>query len=234
MAVIGLILGGLGTVVGLGGGYYAYTRVGMAQERIKDQNNMRIIGLAMHNQNDSMGKLAGPYTLDNAGEPNTGLSWRVGMLPYIEEAPLYQRFNRRESWDSATNKPLSNTPIRSYTTPFNSGGGSTQTPYRVFYGGGALFNEDGKPVRMWGDVTDGLSNTIMVVHAREQVPWAAPQDFKYSDTTPLPALGHPSAPGGFNVLMADGSVRFVSNTVSERTLRLLITRADGMPIPGDW
>ncbi len=65
---------------------------------------------------------------------------------------------------------------------------STQTPYRVFYGGGALFDEDGGPVRLWG-ITDGTSNTIMAVHAAEQVPWAEPRELKYSPDAPLPKFG---------------------------------------------
>jgi hypothetical protein len=34
--------------------------------------------------------------------------------------------------------------------------------------------------------------------------------------------------------MADGSVRFIRNTVSERTMRALITRAGGEVIGGDF
>jgi hypothetical protein len=59
-----------------------------------------------------------------------------------------------------------------YTTPFEIAP-SANTPYRVFVGGGAIFNEDGKPVRIT-EITDGTSNTILYVHATEQVPWAAP------------------------------------------------------------
>ena len=40
--------------------------------------------------------------------------------------------------------------------------------------------------------------------------------------------------GGFNVVLWDGSVRFVRDSVNDRTLSLLVNPADGQTIPGDW
>src|SRR5262249_25968470 len=118
--------------------------------------------------------------------------------------------------------------------PYEGKKASVNTPYRVFYGGGALFNEDGKRVTIF-DITDGTSNTILAVHAQEQVPWAAPRDFKYDPAGPLPKLGHPNPQArGSNILLADGSVRFVSENVSETTMRALITRAGNEMISDNW
>jgi hypothetical protein len=234
MSIAGLLLGLFGTVAGSVGLYYAYTRVESARGRMREQNNLKQIGIAFHNQHDANGTFQGPYAYNNRGKPNTGLSWRVGLLPYIEQDSLYRKFDTDESWDGPKNKPLSNTPIKTYTSPFDDmPGGSTQTPYRVFYGGGALFDADGGRVTLIS-ITDGTSNTIFAVQAMEQVPWAAPRDFKYDPNGPLPKLGHPELRGVFHVLMVDGSVRIMRDTASDRTLRAMITRSGGEVADLDW
>lgn len=241
-AIAGLVTGGIGTLLSIpiliGLLLPAVSKVRDAAARTQDANNLKQIGLGLHNQHDAYDGISAPYAHGNMGrgKPNTELSWRVGLLPYVEEGSLYQQFNMGEPWDGPTNKSLSSKVVRVYVTPFEGperARTSTNTPYRVFYGGGALFNEDGSRVS-FGSVTDGIANTIMVVHANELVPWAAPRDFKYSADTPLPKLGHPSMSGGTPVLMADGSVRIVSDKVSEKTLRAAITRDGGDPLGSDW
>lgn len=231
MAIAGLLLGGLGTIGGAVGGYIGYMRIERAKYRMKDSNNMKQIGIAMHNQEMAMGRFIGPYAQDLGGQVNTELSWRVGILPYIEQSNLYLSFDLKQPWDSPKNKSPSNTIVMTYVSPYDTP--SVNTPYRVFYGGGALFEEDGKPVPLLS-ITDGTSNTIMAVQAWDQVPWAAPKDLKYDPKGPLPKLGHPELSGGFQVLMADGSVRFINKNVSERTLRAAITKNGNEALGSDW
>jgi len=238
-AITGLVLGGIGTLIMpfvlIALLLPAVQKVRTAAARQVDQNNMKRLAIGVHNQADAHGnRLSGPYALDEFGTVQPGLSWRVGLLPYIEQAHVYSRFDLSQPWDSAKNRPASNTMIKAFITPFSGPEApEVNTPYRVFYGGGALFEADGTPVDI-KRVSDGLSNTILMVHATEQVPWAAPREFPYSANAPLPKLGHPALPGGFNVGMADGSVRFVSDKVSERTLRGAITKADGLVLGADW
>jgi len=231
MAITGLILGGLGTIAGGVGSYFAYMKVEGAKYRMKEANNMKQIGLALHNQEMTMMRMSAPYAQDLGGQVNTDLSWRVGILPYIEQGNLYNSFDLKQPWDSPKNKSLSNTIVKTYVSPYDSP--SVNTPYRVFYGGGAMFEEDGKPILLMS-ITDGTSNTIMMVQAWDQVPWAQPKDLKYDPKGPLPKLGHPELSGGFQVLMADGSVRFISKNVSEKTLRAAITKNGGETLGSDW
>ena len=106
------------------------------------------------------------------------------------------------------------------------------TTYRVFVGDGALF-EEGKGTGVQ-TVTDGTSNTIMVVESKDAVPWTKPDDLKFDpDAKPsLYGAGSPH-PGGFNAAFADGSVRFIKNTVNPDVWKALITRAGGEVITAD-
>jgi hypothetical protein len=232
MAAAGLVLSVLGGLVGVGVMYFAVTSVREAATRMGDSNNMKQVGIALHAEADRTGGFS-PYAVDRRGHLAPGLSFRAGILPYIEQNSLYNRLDLSQPWDGPTNRSVTNTPIKTYTTPYDGPEPSVSTPYRVFVGGGALFNEDGELVR-FGDITDGMSNTIMAVHATEQVPWAAPRELKYSPRGALPSFGHASNSKTFTVLMADGSVRNIRKGVPETTMRALITRAGNEAIPSDF
>jgi prepilin-type processing-associated H-X9-DG protein len=72
-------------------------------------------------------------------------------------------------------------------------------------------------------VTDGLSNTIAVVEMRTtNSSWAAPTSVDISQLSAgLPQTNHP---GGGQVLMGDGSVRFISQSIDPQVLKSLSTR----------
>jgi prepilin-type processing-associated H-X9-DG protein len=209
----------------------AVQKVREAAARAKESNNMKQIALAFHNDHDVTGKLAGPYAHDERGAVKKGLSHRVSLLPYLEQQNLYRSFDLNQEWDAGANRVQSNTVVLPYTTPLDAP--SPNTPFRSFVGGGAIFNEDGSPVSFM-HVTDGTSNTILFVHARDQVPWAQPKELPFGQGTPLPQLGHQTQPNGYNVAMADGSVRWVASSVSQQTLRALITRNGAEQIGPDW
>ena len=101
------------------------------------------------------------------------------------------------------------------------------TTYRAFVGKGAFFEKDQDTGI--ANITDGTSNTIMVVEASEAVPWTKPDSDLPFDPEARPSLygaGSPH-PGGFNALFADGSVRFIKNSIDLHVFKALITRAGG-------
>ena len=61
-------------------------------------NNLKQIGLAMHNFHDSYGGFPAAYSTDKNGKPL--LSWRVHILPFVEGQALYRQFKLDEPWDS--------------------------------------------------------------------------------------------------------------------------------------
>ena len=76
------------------------TRVATPRETCR--HNMRAIALALSVYKDTHGAFPPPYSVDDQG--NALHSWRVLILPYLEEKSLYQDINLHEPWDSEHNQ----------------------------------------------------------------------------------------------------------------------------------
>jgi RNA polymerase sigma factor (sigma-70 family) len=197
--------------------------------RIRSMNNLKQIGLAMHNYMDVSGHFPAPAIYSKTGKAL--LSWRVAILPYLEQDALYRQFHLDEPWDSPHNKRLLGEMPRVYAVPDNMNWiVSPETNYQVFVGPGAGF-EKRKGMRI-GDLTDGMSNTILAIEASTSVPWTKPEDLEYEPEGPLPELGG-MFPQVFPALMFDGSVHTFPKKINEGILRALITRAGGEVVPWD-
>jgi hypothetical protein len=203
-------------------------KVREAAARTQSANNLKQITLAMHNYHDSTGAFPPSAIYDKDGKPS--LSWRVLILPYIEQDGLYRKFKLNEAWDSPHNIKLLKFMPKVYATPAaRTPHGSTH--YRVFVGNGAAF--EGKRGMRIPDFTDGTSNTILVVEADEAVPWTKPEELPYDPKKPLPKLGSIYR-NGFLAALADGSVRTISKSITEKTLRAAITRNGGEVLGDDF
>jgi hypothetical protein len=195
-----------------------------AAARAKDQNNLKQIALAMHNYHDTYNGFPPAAVCDRRGKPM--LSWRVLILPYIEQDNLYRQFKLDEPWDSTHNKAiLEKNPIpQVYLLP----GGPVEeklTHYQVFVKNGALF--DPLQRSRIQTITDGTSNTILIVTAAKGVPWTKPDDLEFDPKVDPRTLLDMEKNNGCSVALADGSVRFLSKTISADVLRALITKAGG-------
>ena len=200
-----------------------------AARRAQCVNNLKQIGLALHNYHDAQGHFPGNIT-DKDGKPL--LSWRVAILPYIEEMELYNEFKLDEPWDGPHNKPLMDRipmilhcPSRPYPDP-------TETHYLGFEGERTFFEKGGK-IGL-ASFTDGTSNTLAVVEAQEGTPWTKPADLPFDENAPPSLYGAGSKhPGGFNALFTDGSVLFLKTTIHPTALKALITRNGGEVVNAD-
>jgi hypothetical protein len=191
--------------------------------RMKSSNNLKQMALALHNYHDTYGTFPTPTIYSKDGKKPL-YSWRVAILPFLEEDKLYNEFKLDEPWDSDNNKKLLERLPKLYAPVTGKPKDKTTTHYQVIVGGGAMF-EDKKKLRI-ADVTDGLSNTIMVVEAEEPVPWSKPADLTYDPKKELPKFGG-LFKEGFNAAFADGATRFISKNNDEKLLRALITRSGG-------
>lgn len=194
-----------------------------AARRTQSMNNLKQIGLAMHNYESAYRRLPARATYDKQGKPL--LSWRVAILPFIEQDALFKQFHMNEPWDSEHNRKLIAQMPAVFRSPSQTGEPGT-TVYLTPNGEGTLFG--GKEGMKFAQVTDGLSNTIMAVEANndQAVIWTKPDDLKYEAKDPLKGLGH-LRPGIFEALLGDGSVRVISNTVDADVLRALFTFGGG-------
>lgn len=218
-----------------------------AARRAQATNNLKMIGLAFHNYHDVFGRFP-TSTFDKDGKPL--LSWRVHILPYVEAQGLYQQFHLDEPWDSEHNKKLIAQMPPVYRTPDFID--AERTIYLAATGPQAVFPEgkDEKGARLavafrkdnaeaaWArhvsfvNITDGTSNTIMVVEADPEaaVVWTQPDDLAFDPQQPQAGLGG-LRKTGFNSLFCDGSVHFIKAEIEPEILQRLFNPRDGMVIP---
>jgi RNA polymerase sigma factor (sigma-70 family) len=197
------------------------------EEAARQQNvkNLMTLGLAMHNYLATNGQFPPAALYSKDGKPL--LSWRVLLLPFMDEQALFAQFKLDEPWDGPTNKKLLAKMPAIYAVPRGKAKGTTTTVYQVFTGPGTVFPNP-KASRI-ADITDGAAYTILVVEAAEAVPWTKPADLPYDPKKPLPKLGGVST-RGFEATLVDGSTRLFKYTIKEATLRALITSNGGETI----
>ncbi|WP_169977411.1 DUF1559 family PulG-like putative transporter [Tautonia rosea] len=197
--------------------------------RARSVNNLKQIGLAMHNfASGNQSSLPPAYSTDAEGRPL--LSWRVHILPYIEQKSLYDQFHLDEPWDSPHNKALIDQMPETYRGPGVSGEG--MTAYLVPRGGETAF--PGTDSITFRDVRDGTSNTIMVVeaHPSNAVVWTKPDDWEVQEGID-PAVLVRQQPAGFIALFMDGSARTFRKAISPEVLKALTTISGGEVISGN-
>jgi len=153
-----------------------------AARRAECTNNLKQIAIAFHNYHDAYNTFPPAYIPDKNGRPMH--SWRVLILPFMEEQALYERYNLDEPWDSPGNLAVTNVAIDAYSCPSCPPSGDslapTETNYMVITGPETVF--DGVKAARFADIKDGTSNTILVVEVvGTGVNWAEPVDLDASN-----------------------------------------------------
>ena len=187
-------------------------------------NNMKQIAIAMHSYHDVTGALPSAAILGKKGKPL--LSWRVHVLPYVEQGALHQMIKLDEPWDSVHNKKVfdDNPMPKVFELAGTTKPGEKNTHMQVFRGNGAMFDLV-KGVKLT-EISDGSSNTIMFATAKTAVPWMKPDDMEFDPKAdPRDLLLYIG--GRTNVCFGDGSVRSLKRLVSVENMRGLITKSGG-------
>lgn len=192
-----------------------------AAQRMSSVNNMRQIALAIHNYHDVHGQF--PTDIKSADGTRL-LSWRVAILPYLEEQVLYGQFKLDEPWNNPNNLPLMNRMPAFLQHPEIESAAAT-TVYQWPHGEGFMNGDEPLTFR---DVLDGTSNTIMGVETVgvDAVEWTKPVDMQLDVDNPVEVLDRGTR-RGFNVMMCDGSVRFFSTLIDLEVFKALLPRAGG-------
>jgi len=196
--------------------------------RNQSLNNQKRIGLAMHNFADVNRAFPAGYSADEDGKPL--LSWRVHILPYLEEQVLYNQFHLDEPWDSPHNKEL----IEQMPDVFRSPRSKAEVGKTTYLGvGGAdgvfIRPADGDHIGTgFREITDGTSATAMTVEVTDKraVTWTRPGDFAPNKDDPKKGLF--ISPGRvMSIGFSDGSVRSIHQDIDNEVIMSIFTKAGG-------
>jgi prepilin-type processing-associated H-X9-DG protein len=158
-------------------------------------------------------------------------SWRVLLLPYLEQKHLYDQYDFNEPWDGPNNSRLAASMPALYACPSDdSTPGRGITSYVVVAGPGTAF--DASKAAAFRDIRDGVANTLLVVETSgTQINWLEPRDLDLNQMTMNMNGGGTEISSnhtrGANALFADGSVHFLSDTLPPQTLQGLLTIQGG-------
>jgi len=267
-----------------------------AARRISCQNNLKQLGLSLHNYHDTHKAL--PPSRRSA--PNH--SWAPFLLPFIEQANLYDQYDWNVNWDHAGNQPTIATSVSTFRCPSAPGGSSRRDTVRngilaatsdyaplagvanIVVQAGYIQNTDlsgAMVAQRWvrlAEITDGTSNTLLMGEdAGRPEFWISSgrgplnnnpgngnlavsngrvQGAGWADTSnaiplhtfrndglsvpgpcPINCTNNNEAfsfhPGGVDTVFADGSVKFLSETIGNSTYAGLITRGGGEVVQVD-
>ncbi len=129
-------------------------------------------------------------------------SWRVALLPYLDEDDLYRQYKLDEPWDSQHNSKL----LEQAPDVFRAADeepDSVDTCYFVLSGEDTLFaNGSGTAV---AEEDNPALHSILIVESRRGVPWTKPVDVPFDAEAPFPKLGgiHKDL---FLCILADGRI----------------------------
>ncbi|QEG40465.1 DUF1559 family PulG-like putative transporter [Roseimaritima ulvae] len=206
--------------------------VSKAEARMECSKRMKAIANAIEAYKDDHGSFPPAFTQSEAGEPLH--SWRTLILPYLGEQDLYDRIDLSQSWDSDVNRLARETVVEAYRCPLD-GDSRTQTRYyAVLSINGVMKGVDATTPE---EVVDGLDSTIAFVEGQSSkaVAWIEPNDLSLSEFLDFDwetEMSHHI--GGTHVAMCDGSIMFITDSITQEMLRSLFSASGGEPVDLGW
>ncbi len=200
--------------------------------QLLSENRLQRLGLAMHDYHSTLGTFPAAYSADKDGKPL--LSWRVHLLPYLDQQDLYKQFHLDEPWDSDHNKSLIEKMPNVFRHP------SLQLPagktaFLVPVGDQAAFGPPSNPGKQTpqgkklADMTDGTSLTAMIVEVNKKsaVVWTAPEDIGCDGNEMFRKSAGIRDSERFAIVLCDGSTRSLQRSINPKLLDNILKRNDG-------
>lgn len=232
--IVASVGGGLVVLCGIGFWIFrpAVQQAREAARRSVCKNNLKQIGLGLHNYHDMYHSFPPAFIADKDGKPMH--SWRILVLQYMteKEQALFKAYRFDEPWNGPNNSRLASQMPEFYRCP-SAPQGSPYTNYVVVRGPRTLF--PGAEARRIADAKDGTSNTAMVVESAKAVHWMSPDDMTVDEFLKSARATDGPHAKGFHVLLAEGvHCRFVPADLDERTLNAFLTIDGGETDHMDW
>ncbi len=196
--------------------------------RSSRMNNFKQICLALHNHESA--RKAFPAAASYGADGKPLLSWRVHILPYMEQMKLYNQFHLDEPWDSEHNRKLIDQMPEFYADPDPAVraaiGDRGRTTFLTPRAEGTMFG--GREGIKFSEMKDGSSNTIMAVEVvpERAVVWTKPDDWEVDLANPLDGVKR-SDRDGFIAAWGDGHASFIPNDADADEFRGNLTYAGG-------
>jgi hypothetical protein len=204
-------------------------------------SRLSMIGCALANYKDAHGTFPPAYLTDDTGKPMH--SWRVLILPYLEQNALYSQYHFDEPWNSENNRRLAPCIPSEYRCPGSLAKDETTTSFVAVVGPNAAW--PGNKPATESEIGDANAhfNTIAIVEVADSgIDWMEPRDMHLEDAsrgvnTAVPCGIGSSHPHGANCLTMDGLVHFLDNGISASLLTWLLrvdpaAKKSGGPIWG--
>ncbi|MBL8812433.1 MAG: DUF1559 domain-containing protein [Planctomycetaceae bacterium] len=223
-----------------------------AARRTQSKNNLKQQALALHNYHDVYSHFPRGTIENDDLKPEERLSWYVSILPFIEQAALYEAIDQKAGWAADANAQAVQTAIPSFQNPSqpNNRENPSSSDYVGVAGIGpdaAMLDKDDEKAGIFGydretsirDITDGTSNTLMIIDAaKPNSTYMAGGEATIRGFSKKPYINGPDGigsphTGGVQAAFADGSVRFISENIDDEVLEALATMHGGETV-GDF
>lgn len=200
------------------------------------QNNLRLIAFALQSYQRDHGCLPPAIVTDGQGKPMH--SWRVLILPYLDQSTLYNSYNFQEPWDGPSNRQLIEGMPRCYVCPKGSQSrfAKFQTSYFAIVGPGLIFPGPDQSASL-DAIPDGAAGTFLVVESQSlPVVWTEPRDLDLSrmslrvNDPDLPSISGQHTEGA-SLAYANGHVSSLPETTPTQAIRAGLTIDGGETIP---
>ena len=192
--------------------------------------NMRTLVQAMKKYAEDKGSYPPAWTTDAEGKPLH--SWRVLLLPYLEEEELYSSINLNEPWDSEHNRQFHAKMPTLFRCPSSRSASNATTTYSLIVGPDAY--PAGPETIKPEDVTDVPNTTIMIVERKNPICWMKPEEvteeIALKGVNIDRGIGSDHLRPGANVSFFDATVRFISDNPPLDALKKILTYKGGEDI----
>ena len=205
-------------------------------ERALSQRNLRAVAQAVLAYTMDKGHL--PTDILDAKTKKPLLSWRVAILPYMEQRAVHKLIKLDEPWDSENNKRLGQAKFKVYAAGITEEGVGQlgMTLFKRFSGAHTL-HQPGTDVDVM-KTPDGRPMTLLLAEVGDPVPWIKPDDpvlepadanNPFAPKTPAPWTGPYS--NVINVAFADGLAFSLKPDLPRAQINSLIYSNDAMVLP---